>query len=148
MQTMPPESSIKTSTPHEDELPTGSESILIGDYEVDLLSVAEQYPGELGYHTYLADSTVKAMEILEKEEGISLLFSDVVMPGGMNGYELAQRATELNPDIKVLLTSGYTSKVVSKNTSSRFAANLLNKPYRKDILAQQIRLVLDEATET
>lgn len=128
-------------------LPTGSETILIVDDEDDLLQLADQYLSSLGYRTRLAENATQALEILATEEGIDLLFSDVVMPGGMNGYELAQRAIEQRPGLKVLLTSGYTAKTIANNGLARYAAHLLNKPYRKDNLALRIRLVLDEALE-
>ena len=66
------------------------------------------------------------------------------MPGGVNGYELAQQATKLRPGIRVLLTSGFTSKTMAHNGLARFPAHLLNKPYRIGDLARRIRLVLDE----
>ena len=129
-------------------LPTGSETILIVEDEGDLLHLADQYLSSLGYRTRLAESAVQALEILAEEEEIDLLFSDVVMPGSMNGYELAQQATEQRPGLKVLLTSGYTARAIVNNGLARFSAHLLSKPYRKDDLAQRIRLVLDETRLT
>ncbi|NOZ37580.1 MAG: response regulator [Gammaproteobacteria bacterium] len=127
--------------------PRGRETILIVDDEIDLLKLAEHYLNDLGYQTHLAENGLQALEILAKEEGVDLLFSDVVMPGGMNGYELAQQATEFWPHIKVLLSSGFTSKTLAHNGLTRFAVHLLSKPYRKVDLAQRIRLVLDEGAE-
>ena len=124
-------------------LPIGNESILIVDDETDLLDLAAQYLSELGYHVHKAKSAAQALEILSNNEDIDLLFSDVVMPGGMNGYELAQQSTQLRPNLQVLLTSGFTSKTIAKNSLAKFSANLLNKPYQKIDLAQRIRLVLD-----
>jgi len=129
------------------DLPIGSESILIVDDEVDLLQLADQYLSDLGYHTCTAENAAQALEILGGDEKFDLLFSDVVMPGGMSGYELAQQATQQKPGLKVLLTSGFTSKTMTHNGLARFAAHLLNKPYRKTDLAQQIRLVLEEELE-
>ena len=131
----------------EADFPTGSETILIVDDEVELLQLADQYLRDLGYHTCLAENATQALEILAKEKGIDLLFSDVVMPGGINGYELAQRATELKPNLRILLSSGFTSKTLAHNGLARFGAHLLSKPYRKADLAQRIRLVLDEELE-
>ncbi|HEC17085.1 MAG TPA: PAS domain-containing sensor histidine kinase [Sedimenticola sp.] len=126
------------------ELPTGDETILIVDDEADLLQLADQYLTGLGYHTRLAGTAAQALDILAEDDSIDLLFSDVVMPGGMNGYELAQEATRRRPGLKVLLTSGFTSKTIASNGLARFSAHLLGKPYRKADLAQRIRLVLDE----
>ncbi len=129
-----------------DFMPTGNESILIVDDEFDLLQLASQYIGDLNYTIYTADNAEQALIILKENLTIDLLFSDVVMPGGINGYELAQLATDLNPDIKVLLTSGFTSKSMVNN-KSHFAKHLLSKPYRKIELAKRLRLVLDSCAD-
>jgi len=129
------------------ELPTGNESILIVDDEVDLLQLADRYLSDLGYRIRCAENAAQALEKLAGDETFDLLFSDVVMPGGMNGYELAQKANEMRPGLKVLLTSGFTAKSVANNGLARFSAHLLNKPYRREDLAQRIRLVLDEALD-
>jgi len=70
-----------------------------------------------------------------------MLFSDIVMPGGISGYDLAQKAHELNPNIKILLTSGYAS-MHQKQFDSK--SSVLNKPYRKDTLAHRVRHVFDK----
>lgn len=125
-------------------LPTGSETILIVDDEDDLLHLADDYLSSLGYRTCRAKNAAQALEMFAAEEEIDLLFSDVVMPGGKDGYDLAQQATELRPGLKVLLTSGYTVRNVGNKNQARFSAHLLGKPYRKDDLAKRVRLVLDE----
>ena len=127
-----------------DQLPRGSESVLIVDDEAELLELANQYLSDLGYRTHTAVNGRQAMEMLEGGLQVELLFSDVVMPGGMNGYELAQQATARLPKLKVMLTSGFTSKVIAENGLARFSANLLGKPYRKADLAHRVRLVLDK----
>lgn len=141
------ETSKTTITEQDDfetDLPEGNESILIVDDEVDLLQLADTFLSSLGYNTYLATNASEALEILEQEEDINLLFSDVVMPGGINGYELAQKATQQYPELKVLLTSGYTSKAITNNGMLKFSSNLLTKPYRKSILAQKVRQIFDK----
>ncbi len=125
-----------------DDILTGNESILIVDDEFDLLQLAAQYISELNYTFYTAENSEQALIILKENLTIDLLFSDVVMPGGINGYELAQLATELNPNIKILLTSGFTSKSMVKNNKAYFTKNLLRKPYRKIELAKRLRCVL------
>ncbi len=128
----------------QEKSPGGTESILIVDDEIDLLQLTKQYLSHLGYQTYTAENAAQALKILAENDSISLLFSDVVMPGGTNGYELAQKATELKPQLKVLLTSGFASKTVDQDILARFSSHLLSKPYRKTEMAQRIRLVLDE----
>ncbi len=135
---------VITSIDEQTKLLGGSESILIVDDEVDLLQLARQHLNNLGYQTRTAENAAQALKILAEDGSIDLLFSDVVMPGGTNGYELAQKATELKPELKVLLTSGYASKMIDQAMLSRFSSHLLSKPYRKAEMAQRIRLVLDE----
>lgn len=128
-------------------IPTGTESVLIVDDEIDLLELAEQFFTELGYKTTVAENGAQALELLKEDQDIALLFSDVVMPGGINGYDLAQQATELKPELKVLLTSGYTSRTMVKNGQEKFKSQLISKPYRKSDLAQRVRLILDGKVE-
>ncbi len=145
---LPRSAADKADTPADSsqvaELSTGSESILIVDDEIGLLTLADEYLTDLGYRTRTAENAAQALEILKKDDEIDLLFSDVVMPGGINGYKLAQQATELRPDIKVLLTSGFTLKTVDQSGLHQFFTHLLNKPYRKSDLAQQVRFLLDK----
>jgi PAS domain S-box-containing protein len=130
------------------DLPGGNESILIVDDETDLLELAKNYLFDLGYRTFVAKNAHQALQVLARESSINLLFSDVVMPGGMNGYELAKKTSEEYPHIKVLLTSGFTSKTIAQNGLARFSTNLLDKPYRKADLAVRVRLVLDEKSDS
>lgn len=125
------------------ELPVGTETILIVDDESALLNLANTLLVSMGYKVFTASSGKQALEVLQQESDIDLLFSDVVMPGGINGYELAEQATTEFPTLKVLLTSGYTGKVLDLNEDT--PRKILNKPYSKIELAIQIRSALDEA---
>ncbi len=125
-------------------LPRGSETILVVDDEQELLDLAQQYLVELGYRVKTASNSHQALEALGKYHDISLLFSDVVMPNSMNGYELAEQAVTLYPTLKILLSSGYSSKTLSNNGQTRFRTNLLKKPYNHHQLANRVRHVLDE----
>ena len=124
--------------------PRGQETVLVVDDEEELLSLAQQYLVELGYTVLTATTGSQALEVLSHQPGIDLLFSDVVMPGNLNGYELAEQTCALYPAIKVLLTSGFTSKSLYKNGQAHFKASLLNKPYNQYEIATRIRRVLDE----
>ena len=126
------------------DLPGGSEKILIVDDEKDLLELACKYLSDLGYQIKKADNACKALELLENDSSIDLLFSDVVMPGGMNGYELANQTLIKWPSVKILLTSGFTSRVNTNKKPHKFDSKLLSKPYRKSELAKNVRLTLDE----
>ncbi len=128
----------------EEILPSqGHETILVVDDENDLLDLARDYLEEAGYRIYTATRGAEALAVLKSRDDINLLFSDVVMPGGMNGYELAEQANELNPGLKVLFTSGFTKKAAARNFQAHVAANLLTKPYSRDDLMKRIREILD-----
>jgi len=87
-------------------LPAGNETILVVDDEEALLELAQESLEAQGYQVLIATDGKQALERLAGDVSISLLFSDVIMPGGMNGYQLAEQATAKWPDLKVLLTSG------------------------------------------
>ena len=76
----------------------------------------------------------------------TLLFTDVVMPGGMNGWELAERARQVRPGLKILLTSGYALETLAERGRLPRGAIILNKPYRKAELAKQLREALRAAS--
>jgi PAS domain S-box-containing protein len=122
----------------------GTETILIVDDEEDLLQLTKQYLDQLGYKTFTASNYGEAYNLLMRHTDIELLFTDVVMSGDSNGYELAEQAVKLLPGLKVLLTSGYTSNTIANVDQSRFAKHLLHKPFRQEELAGRVRTVLDE----
>ena len=126
-----------------DVLPGGSEAILVVDDEVDLLRLAETYLLDLGYRVHTAENAAQAVEVLEGDTHLDLLFTDVVMPGGMNGYELARSCAELRPGLPVLLTSGFTSRARPAEADEQPGVAMLNKPYRKEDLARRVREALD-----
>ncbi|WP_198263551.1 c-type heme family protein [sulfur-oxidizing endosymbiont of Gigantopelta aegis] len=134
----------ETVTMTDESPPSGNETILIVDDEIALLHLAEEFLSDLGYKTYVAEGASQAVEMLEQKTDIDCLFSDVIMPGGINGYELAQKAIKLNPKLKILLTSGFAAKAIDSNEEFSFSTQLLSKPYRKIELAKRIRQVLDE----
>ncbi len=120
-------------------LQRGTETLLVFDDESGLLELATESLQEQGYRVLTASDGRQALEILEQEPDISLLFSDIVMPGGINGYELAEKAAESYPDLKILFTSGYTEKAVTEKDQHRFDAALLRKPYSQDEMVRCVR---------
>jgi len=80
--------------------------------------------------------------MLEAHPEIDLLFTDIIMPGGMTGTELAREARRLYPKLKILLTSGYTARAMTNGVHDIAGLELLNKPFRKRDLAQRLRAVL------
>jgi PAS domain S-box-containing protein len=123
-----------------ESVPAGKERILIVDDEAELGNVAREWLESLGYTVEVL--TAPGDAITELKNGTwDMLFSDVVMPGGMDGIELAKKAAALRPDLKILLTSGFAAQAAS---SQPLQWRLLEKPYRKGELAQVVRKVLDE----
>lgn len=118
-------------------MPKGNEKVLLVEDESTLRCLAEEYLKDLGYEVYSTENASQAIDILTSNAEIDLLFSDVVMPGGIDGYQLVEKARQLRPTIKVLLATGYASQ---ENTTEEV---VLYKPYSQSILAQRIRRVLD-----
>jgi CheY-like chemotaxis protein len=96
---------------------------------------------ELGYSVITAFNAAEALQVLDGGDVFDLLFSDVVMPGGMNGFELGRQARKRCPALKVLHTSGFTRPV--DNVADGPPPHVLTKPYRKANLAIKLREVLD-----
>jgi CheY-like chemotaxis protein len=122
---------------------------LVVDDEKGLIKVAVSYLEDLGYKTLTATSGKLALEVLQKQHQIDLVFSDVVMPGDIDGYNLGKEVLKNHPDTKVLLTSGFTSKRETavngdKPLMEKLSRNLLNKPYNQTELAMAVRRTLEE----
>lgn len=99
----------------------------------------------LGYHVLIAGNAEEALRILRSDEKVDLLFTDIVMPGDLNGRQLAEEAKKLRPELKVLYTSGYTENAIVHHGRLDPGVQLLSKPYRRNDLAKKIRHVLNEA---
>lgn len=124
-------------------LPTGNETVLIVDDEEDLVAIAKSLLEDLGYTTYCASSGDEALEIITHNDEIDIVFSDVVMPGHLSGFDLAEAMVAVNTKIKILLTSGFTGEMKKQEAHQKWSLNLLNKPYRDVELAEAIRKTLD-----
>ena len=132
--------------PGADEEPTahneGQEKILLVEDD-DLVRdhVAKQLR-DLGYRVIACSNGADALQALRATADVDLLFTDVVMPGGMNGRELAEAARALRPDLPVLFTSGYTENAIVHHGRLDPGVHLLAKPYRRRDLAAKLRVVL------
>ncbi len=98
----------------------------------------------LGYRVLEATDGAAALELLETESDIDLVFTDLVMPGGISGYDLAEQVRQRWPDIRVLLTSGYAEEVINGEKLTAKNLHLLRKPYRQSDLARSVRQVMEE----
>lgn len=121
---------------------SGSETILLVEDDEMVRQYARQQLLMLGYHVIHATNGQEALEILQSNPAISLLFTDVIMPG-MSGKELADKAFTYQPDLKVLFTSGYTQDAIVHHGRLDPGVLLLSKPYRPVELAKMIRLAID-----
>ncbi|MEJ6789098.1 response regulator [Brevundimonas sp. BR2-1] len=117
----------------------GSERVLIVEDDPAVLSLCLDMLTSLGYRCDVASDAGGALHRLDSDPDYDLLFSDVIMPGGMNGIELAQKAQERHPDLKVLLTSGYLGET---GNQMQHGFPLIDKPYQCAELATRLRAVL------
>ena len=128
----------------EEERPPAAESevVLVVEDDAEVLEIALEMLRGLNYLVLVARDGLAALEVLRGSERVDLLFSDIVMPGGMNGAELARRARALRPGMPILLTSGYTARALSQDHGVADEFPLLRKPYRLPDLASAVRSLL------
>lgn len=107
----------------------------VRDLAVELLS-------SIGYITVEACDGKSALGILDRTPDVHLLFTDIVLPSGMSGIEMAAQARRMRPDLKVLFTTGYIDGSVAGHGDFAGGAELIDKPYRKAVLAEKIAGVL------
>ena len=116
-----------------------SEKVLVVDDEPDVMEMAAALFRSIGYEVFTANNGPAALEVLERTNDISVLFSDVMMPS-MSGIELARRARQLRPTMKILLASGYPLPALKEKHSGIDEFAFMNKPYRLADLAKKLRL--------
>lgn len=137
----------KTELPVELAPLGGTENILIVEDNALVLNHLKRQLVLLGYCVRTAMSGREAMEILHADDDVDLLLTDIVMPGGMNGTELADRARAYRPSLKVLFTSGYTDNTIDRHGRLDPGVNLLRKPYSRLELSKKVREVLQQEVE-
>ncbi|THD59125.1 ATP-binding protein [Phenylobacterium sp.] len=118
------------------------ERVLVVEDNVDVRRVAVRQLTELGYQVLEADSGAAGLEALAADHGVDLVFSDIVMPGGMTGIEMIAAARETRPDLKALFTTGFTSAATANNNRVTGADMVISKPYRVTELAAKLREAL------
>jgi PAS domain S-box-containing protein len=119
------------------------ETILVVEDEPRVRRVSVRRLQELGYRVIEVDNGPAALEVLRRESEIDLLFTDVVMPGGMSGIDLARKAREFRPELKVVFTSGYAEQAIIESGMPTVQASWLAKPYNSRDLAAKLRELLD-----
>jgi signal transduction histidine kinase/CheY-like chemotaxis protein len=125
------------------QTPRGAETILVVEDHEDLRQFGVQVLEDLGYKVISAPDGPSAMKLLEMAGPIDLLFTDVVLPGRMNGRNLADAAIASAPGLKVLFTTGYTREAVVSNGTLEMGVEVLPKPFTYRDLAEKVRRVLD-----
>lgn len=121
-------------------LAPGRKTVLVVEDEQDLRRLVAQQLSHLGYTVLQADAGPRALEMLASDLSIDLLFTDLVLPGGLNGLALAERARLLDPELRILLTTGYAD--ASEEKLAGIEERMIRKPYKKDMLAIAVQEAL------
>jgi len=121
------------------------EVILVVEDDADLRTLAIAHLDALSYRRLDAATGEAALELIKAHERINLLLTDVILPGGMSGVELAVEAQKICPGLRVLYMSGFTHNIFMESAMSEEDADLLQKPFRRIELAQRVREALDRA---
>ncbi len=124
----------------------GNETILVVEDKQDVAVVARMFLENAGYRILSASSGREAVEVLEKNPAVDALFTDLIMPGGMNGVMLAREARRMLPKIKILLTTGYADASIQRTDVGGAEFDVVNKPYTQKELLKRIRMLLDGPT--
>ena len=132
----------RTQDSSEAHIEGGDEAILVVEDDIMVRRYVVAQIQSLGYRTLAASNATEALALIDQGAEIDLLFTDVMMPGSINGWQLAIEALNRRPSIKLLFTSGYAGKSLVEDRRLDASALLLAKPYRKVDLAKMIRRAL------
>ncbi|MFC5461329.1 histidine kinase famiy protein [Massilia niabensis] len=131
------------SVPPPEEGEGGKPRILVVEDNEDVRQLAESMLGAAGYTVVSAPSGEQALALLEEGDAIDLVFTDVLMPGGMNGLQLADQVRQRRPDTPILITTGYMDELPPASQAQRL--DILSKPYRQEELLSRVRAILPGA---
>jgi CheY-like chemotaxis protein len=123
--------------------PPGAETILVVEDDDALRVYTVEILCDLGYSVLAAANGAAALEIIGRGLEVDLLFTDVVMPGGMNGRQLADEAVRQRPALKVLFTTGYSANAIVHHGRLDRDVALISKPFTYESLGRKIRALLD-----
>ncbi len=137
-------SAVRKDAPPKQVSATRNETILVVEDDANVRRLTVTRLKELRYRVIAASDGPKAIELLKQHPQIDLVLSDVVMPGGMTGFDVATKATALRPDLKILLTTGYAKRVDTPDAAAQETGyKILRKPYGLEELARTLREFLD-----
>ena len=137
---------IRQRRPRSDSDLRGTETVLVVEDQRDVGDLAEAILKDFGYGVLRAGNGAEAIGMLESDASIDLLFTDLIMPGGMNGVMVAREGRRLRPRMKVLLTTGYAEASIERVDARGTEFDLIGKPYKRADLATRVRHVLDGHT--
>ena len=126
-----------------DQKPALGQTILVVEDDERVRRLTKERIEVLGYQVLEAIHGPAAIDVLAEHADIHLVFTDLVMPGGMSGYDVAKHVQETRPEIKILLTSGYAEELMNGDNLSERNLKLLRKPYRQTALVDAINEALD-----
>ena len=140
-------SRVRHTSSSTNEVPLGGGELVLVVEDNDAVRVATvSRLQSLGYDVLEARTGAEAIKLLEIGTPVALVFSDIVMPGGITGYDVANWVRSSQPDLKVLLTSGYANPPTAANNGVR-EIQVLDKPYTREQLAQAVRRTLHGCIE-
>jgi CheY-like chemotaxis protein len=116
---------------------------LVVDDEVDLVDVALSYLADMGLAGHHAIDGASALNVIAQHAEIELMVTDIVMPGGMNGVELAKRALVLRPGLKIIYSSGFPAEALAEKSMPLINGPLLHKPYQRAEFTAIVRRVIE-----
>ncbi|MFC0632723.1 histidine kinase famiy protein [Brevundimonas balnearis] len=123
----------------------GNETILMVEDNADVMEMGRGILEDFGYNVVAATQGTEALARVREGLEIDLLFTDIVMPGGMNGVTLANEVRRLRPNLPVLLTTGWADRAL-EGSDARAGYDIIPKPYRRGELARKVRILLDGPT--
>jgi CheY-like chemotaxis protein len=125
----------------------GTEAVLLVEDDDEVRAATNKMLSGLGYKVVEAADSATALTLLEAKPKLRLLLTDVVLAQGLSGPELAAKARQLRPDLKVLFMSGYVRDTVAFHEQLERDAHFLGKPFRREELAHKVRLALDDGED-
>jgi CheY-like chemotaxis protein len=137
---------VEEETPLFQETQLGAGRVLVVEDDDEVLDVTSAMLSTLGYQVCCARNGFEAVRVLKGDKRFDLLLTDVVMPGGINGIELAREAGKLCNGIKVLLTSGNPADMLARHRAGRDFP-IIRKPFRRADLAEYVRRTICETRE-
>jgi len=143
----PGEGTAETAASLAPQAEGGAETIFVVEDDNLVRTFVTAQLQSLGYKTVAAGDSKAALQLIEAGQAFDLLFTDVVIPGGMSGRELADEIARRRPGVKVLYTSGYTDNAIVHHGKLDDGVMLLTKPYRRNQLAEMIRKALNGGNE-